>query len=769
MFYAHSYEGLPEERWQLLSEHLNGVASLAGRGTFHSDICHTLGLLHDLGKYTEGFQARLRNDPKKVDHSTAGAQLACERYGLLGQLMAYALAGHHAGLANGKRVDSVSLTPLFEATGGRLTGGRGEKLLGALDEVWKQEIGHQLPQVSDLGRFSLHPSLKRFSLPFFVRYLLSCLVDADYEDTGRAEASALGRPYDDVQRPGLHQLKEALDGHMNGFQRSKPIHEWRHDILSEARRKAKARAGVFTMTVPTGGGKTLSSMSFALDHAINHGLDRVIYVIPYTSIIEQNASVFREAFGVYGDAAIIEHHSNFDMDSPKDAAMADDADTPDNDRDRVRKLRRVMERWDAPVIVTTSVQFFETLFSNRPSQLRKLRRMTNSVIVLDEVQSLPLKLLQPCVAALRELSDSYSSSVVLCTATQPALTDNGSDKGFRGGFQATVEIAPDPEALYERFKRVEVRREDEPLSDDALGEVLRGRDQVLCIVSTKRHAAALFERIADAEGAYYLTTELYPKHRSARLAEIRQALRDGMPCRLISTSLIEAGVDLDFPAVYRAECGIESLAQAAGRCNREGKLERGEVVWFRSAEEHGNIRGKTSNSMFADMERRVKTAEDVFRDHADPFSLSAIKQYFEGVYWRNKDELGQAMMALHQREIDSIPFETIAREFRLIEQEQKSLIIARESEPREIVDRLWDESISVRDAARKLGPYSVSVYDSQFTQLVRESEGLVEFIRPELYGDQFALLRTDLNPELYLCERGLSLNRLGIVNGALVF
>ncbi|MEM0930063.1 MAG: CRISPR-associated endonuclease Cas3'' [Pseudomonadota bacterium] len=758
MFYAHSYKGLVEERWQPLSEHLKGVAALAGRATFHSSICHTLGLLHDLGKYTEGFQARLRDDPKKVDHSAAGAQLACERYGLLGQLMAYALAGHHTGLANGKRVDGTSLAPLFEANGGRLAGGHGEALLGALDDVWKQEIGHEVPELSDLRRISLHPVLGRFSLPFFVRYLLSCLVDADYEDTGRAEAAALGRPYDDVQRPSLHQLKEALDGHMNGFPRTKPIHEWRHDILSEARRKASARPGVFTMTVPTGGGKTLSSMSFALDHAITHGLDRVIYVIPYTSIIEQNASVFREAFGVHGEAAIIEHHSNFDLDTSPDAAAADDVDVVRDGADRVRKLRRVMERWDAPVVVTTTVQFFESLFANRPSKLRKLRRMTNSVIILDEVQSLPLKLLQPCVAALRELSDSYGSTVVLCTATQPALTDDGSDKGFRGGFQAPVEIAPDPEALYERFKRVEVRREDEPLSDDELGEVLRGRDQVLCIVNTKRHADALYERVADVEGAYYLTTDLYPRHRSARLAEIRQALRDGKSCRLISTSLIEAGVDLDFPVVYRAECGIEPLAQAAGRCNREGKLERGEVVWFRSAEEHGDIHGKTNNSMFADMERRVKAAEDVFRDHADPFSLSAIKQYFEGVYWRNKKDLGQAMMALHQREIDNIPFETIARAFKLIDQEQKPLIVARESEPKEIVECLRNGSIRVGEAARKLGPYSVSVYNNQFAHLVREGQGLVEFIRPDLYGEQFALLRT----ELYSERRGLAVDSMGL-------
>lgn len=523
------------------------------------------------------------------------------------------------------------------------------------------------------------------------------------------------------------------------------------------------------MTVPTGGGKTLSSMSFALNHAIRHDLDRIIYVVPYTSIIEQNARAFRNAFGEHGEAAIIEHHSNVDMAMPTDEAVADDIDTAHDEAQRVRKLRQVMERWDAPVIVTTTVQFFETLFSNRPSKLRKLHRMTNSVIVLDEVQSLPLKVLQPSVAALRELSDSYGSSIVLCTATQPALTDEGGSKGFRGGFEAPVEIAPDPQALYERFKRVDVRREREPLSDDVLGGVLRERDQVLCIVNTKAHAAELYERIAGEKGVYFLTTDLYPKHRSARLDEIRQALKDGRPCRLVSTSLIEAGVDLDFPVVYRAECGIDSLAQAAGRCNREGVWDRGEVVWFQSAEEYGNIRGRQNIPMFRDMEMRALAAEKVFRTHADPLSLAAIKAYFEETYWDREGELGQDIMTLHNRSIDSIPFETIARRFKLIDQEQKSLIVAEEDEPKKLVERLRNEKISVGVAARKLGPYSVSVYDNQLKQLVRHSEGLVEFIRPELYGEQFALLRTGANDELYTEERGLNPSASGLSISGLLY
>ncbi|WP_437374622.1 CRISPR-associated helicase/endonuclease Cas3 [Inquilinus limosus] len=316
--------------------------------------------------------------------------------------------------------------------------------------------------------------------------------------------------------------------------------------------QGRAYARPVTLTVPTGGGKTLASLSFALEHAVRHGLRRVIYVIPYTSIIEQTAQVFRQALGSEDD--ILEHHASFDWERARRTRPDDEAP------DALAKLQRAAENWDVPVVVTTAVQFFESLFADRPSRCRKLHNIAGSVVVLDEAQTMPVHLLRPCMAAIDELARHYGASVVLCTATQPAL--RAVDGFENGGFAIDDEreLAPDPQDLYRRLKRVAVERLPGPVDDAAIARRFAEQPQMLCIVNRRAHAQRLFAAIRDLPGAVHLSTLMCPLHRRQVLAGLRDRLRQRLPVRLVATSLIEAGVDIDFPEVWRAAAGIDSIA-----------------------------------------------------------------------------------------------------------------------------------------------------------------------------------------------------------------
>ena len=358
--------------------------------------------------------------------------------------------------------------------------------------------------------------------------------------------------------PVLQQkLNTCLDS-MSRDTEPTPVNTLRQNVLFQCRDKAKFPRQIFSLTVPTGGGKTLSSMAFALDHAVQHGLRRVIYAIPFTSIIEQNAEVFQD---ILGREQVLEHHCNFkERDEPEEAAYN-------------RRRGLAAENWDTPVVVTTNVQFFESLFSNKTSRCRKLHNIARSVIVLDEAQAIPTEYLEPCLAALRELVDHYGCSVVLCTATQPALDDKSN---LRTALPKIQELVDNPAKLYEELCRTDVSFIGR-ITDDELAGRLEEEQQVLCIVSTKPQAKALFERLQKEEGVFHLSTNMYPQHRRRVLDSIRKRLKEKKSCRVVSTSLVEAGVDLDFPVVYRAMAGLDSIAQAAGRCNREGKMD--ELVW----------------------------------------------------------------------------------------------------------------------------------------------------------------------------------------------
>ena len=729
-YYAHSADPIDHDKWHRLAAHLEDTAARAAsflETVSCGDIGRAAGLLHDVGKYTGEFQTRLQGGPR-VDHSTAGAKIAVARYGTkLGRILAFCIAGHHAGLANG--VNGVRTTALTDRLNGTTL---------KLDPVWKQEI--TLPELT-VPPIKPRDNKTAFSAAFFTRMLFSALVDADYLDTEAYFASLKGSLPARGQHPKLGDLLARLESYLARLTSEADITEvnkLRREVLNHVRRKASSPQGLFTLTVPTGGGKTLTSLAFALEHAVRHGFTRVIYVIPFTSIVDQTASVFRDALRNDDDdpgSFLVEHHSAFDEDLI-------------GNREAKDKLRLSMENWDAPIIVTTAVQFFESLFANRPSRCRKLHNIANSVVILDEAQTLPLKLLRPCVTALDELARNWQSSIVLCTATQPSLS---ASDGFPGGFEGLQELAPDPKHLYRTLKRTRICQRGK-MDDARLAEQLRQSPQAMCIVNTRRHARELYEIIESADGACHLTTAMCARHRSEVLEDVRLRLKGGEPVRLVATSLVEAGVDIDFPVVWRAEAGLESIVQAAGRCNREGRASVADVFVFEPAEAEGR-------KPPAEIAQFAAAARGVMRHHNDPLSLEAIKNYFQEVYWIKDGEL-DAKGILYKldergRSLD-FPFESIAKEFRMIETDMVPVIVPyRGADSKDdTVARLLSKLDWVEHPgwiARDLQPYVVQIPLRARSSLL--ASGAVRIIRKEVFAEQFFVLT---NSDLYLKSVGLT-------------
>lgn len=735
MYFAHSGNRSDQSDWQPLPGHLFEVGKLAGANAayFSAELFARLtGLLHDFGKYSPEFQKRLEGENIRVDHATAGAKVAVEKYGQLGKLLAFAIAGHHAGLSNG--IDSCQGRSTLKE---RLTQVFG-KDIPSVDDRWKNEIklSEKLPAPPLKGAVGF----EGFQWAFFTRMIYSCLVDADFLDTEKFYLGLENKYPMRKDFPSLAELREKLDEYLESLmvkaQKESPseINNLRQRILLHCRSQAGLPRGLFSLSVPTGGGKTLTSMAFALDHALQSTKDgktesqmrRIIYVIPFTSIIEQNAKEFRKAFVELGDKAVLEHHSAFDEGKFQQK----------NSRD---KLKLAMENWDAPVIVTTAVQFFESLFADRPSRCRKLHNITGSVIILDEAQILPLKLLRPIMAAIDELVRNYACSIVLCTATQPALLK---EQGFYNGFENVCELAPkriDPDWAdkYQYFDRTRVKHIGIQ-SDSELQSYLK-REQVLLIVNNRRHARALYDSIKDEAGAKLLTTLLCAKHRSKVLDEVRADLIAGKPCRVVSTSLIEAGVDVDFPLVLREECGLDSVAQAAGRCNREGRrdADQSKVLIFQSPEWKAP----------PELDQLAGSMREVVRNHAgDLLAPEAITRYFQSVYWQQGNELdAKQLLKAHQDHARSFdfPFQNIARDFQMIESHMLPLIIPYESEAEGLVNSLRFAE-QVGGIARKLQPYLVQIPRQAFIALA--DARAIAPVAAERFGDQFWVLT---NMDLY--------------------
>ncbi|MCL6473334.1 MAG: CRISPR-associated helicase Cas3' [Firmicutes bacterium] len=716
-FYAHSLEGTSYQNWHLLEDHLRATANLArqfadefGSGQW----AYVAGLWHDLGKYSTAFQKKIRaatpgadahNEARvHVDHSTAGALHAVNNYGKLGRILAYVIAGHHTGLPDWQ-ADEIGPKALSQ----RLLN------ISLLDDAYEGGISSSIlncPIPEEKPKPGSDPA-------FWIRMLFSCLVDADYLDTEaffepeKADARGLYPPLVDLL-PGFDEYMQRKSQEAPNT----PVNRIRAKVLKRCIEIAEHPPGMYTLTVPTGGGKTLSSMAFALNHAVIHGKRRIIYVIPYTSIIEQTTDQFRQIFG----DAVVEHHSNIDV--------ANEA----TESTGLTKSRLACENWDAPIIVTTSVQFFESLFASRTSRCRKLHNIANSVVVFDEAQLLPPDFLMPTLHALKELTKFYGVTLLLCTATQPALVKR---EGF-DGLENVEEIIDDPIVLHHSLKRVSIhvpRDLDNPISWDELAVELTKHESVLCIVNRRDDARELWTHMP--EGTIHLSGLMCGEHRSKVIADIKANLVQGHPVRVISTQLVEAGVDIDFPIVYRALSGIDSIAQAAGRCNREGRRELGDVYVFvpQKASPPGLLR------QTADIGRRLLAKFD------DPIAPKRFEEFFKELYWLRGDRLDREgiLQDLASNVELSFGFRTAAMKFQLIDEKSYLPVIVKYGDGSDLID-LLNRIGPERWLLRRLQRYIVNL--PRYTHVKLLESGAIRELCPGIFVQEHPSL---YNEKLGLC------------------
>lgn len=714
-----------------LAEHLRCVAELAAEfaKTYGADWARLAGRWHDLGKYRARFQryirqasgfeadAHIRGEAGKAPHSTAGALHAIQHFGVAGRVLAYLIAGHHAGLSD-----------WFGGLDARLD------LPASRDELAEALAATPPADILDAGGFE--PDLRvipggRDGFALWVRMLFSALVDADFLDTERymdAEKFAARNRW-----PTLAELAPRFDAHMAalaGRAAPTPVNRLRADILAQCRAAAALAPGLFSLTVPTGGGKTLSGMAFALEHARQHGKRRVIHVIPYTSIIEQTTDVFRSIFG----DAVVEHHSNAESDPGAETAAS----------------RLACENWDAPIVVTTNVQFFESLFAARTARCRKLHNLVDAVVILDEAQLLPPEFLQPILDVLNLLTRHYGVTVVLSTATQPALATRtyfDARQNLRG-LDDVREIIQDPDALYRALDRVHVRLPDDwqaPTDWPTLAAELCSHDSVLAIVNRRADARELWAHMP--KGTLHLSALMCGAHRSQLIEAIKARLKAGIPTRVISTQLIEAGVDVDFPVVYRALAGLDSIAQAAGRCNREGQLTgKGEVVVFVAPQ-------PAPRGLLLTGENACRS---VLHGATEPaLSRAQFARYFERLYADCQlDAHGICgLLAVDGREL-AVNFRTAAERFRLIADDDSVPIVVlyRGADGQDARIDQWLALLRKekphRWLMRKLQRYTVTLHRAQAIALLHQGD--IEEILPGLFAQ--------VSDWLYDQETGLNLD-----------
>ena len=682
----------------LLRPHLEEVGKLAQKfaNPFGAgEMALAAGMLHDFGKYSPEFQNRVRGESAPAPHSVFGAKKALEQYNdpYIGRAVAWCVAGHHSGLAD--------------------YGDMKAKLNAALPlpEKAPRDDGFSTPPPPQYPNLIRSPDA--FSAHFLIRMVFSCLVDADRLKAERhfnptfAEARK--------KRPALADLPPKLAAHLEkktAEAKQTPVNQLRAEVLRACRGRAKSAPGFFSLSVPTGGGKTLSSLAFALEHAVQNKMARVICAIPFTSVIEQSAEAFRAALGA---EAVLEHHCNYE---------------PKNEDETSRRMTMLSaENWDAPVVATTNVQLFESLFAASASRCRKLHNLAQSVIVLDEAQSLPAALMRPCMRALDELVKNYGASVVFCTATLPDFSELLKKSGAP---RPVSEIIPNLEPLHNEMRRVKIipPAPDVFHNPESLADELAKTESVLCIVNTRRQArdvfAALRERAKRGE-CFHLSTWMHPNHRTRTLNEIREKLKSGAPCRVVSTTLVEAGVDLDFPAVWRSAAGLDSVAQAAGRCNREGKMETGETVVFRMEDKGRQDWMWQENGLCAEaMKAENPLAPDVVRNYfAETFRLLGDAEMDETRVLSRIKDAGRKM---------AFPFKTIAETFRMIKDGSLPVVVPLDG-GRRVAEKL-DAGEDLAQWARRAQRWSASVSRADAEKLLQN--GAAERVGPDR---QFIILK----------------------------
>ena len=667
-------------RTESVQEHSNSVALLSSSfaSVFTESIQGRLvGLYHDFGKYSDAFQRRIRGGSESVDHSSIGAWM-CWR---IGQMAAsFAIMGHHCGLPDlGSKTD-VSGMPTF---------------MGRIKKINDSDMSGFHEHMIDSEDVPVLEFNSSDEFIFYTRMLFSCLVDADYLAT-EAFFNGSVRVRESVD---LRDLRDSLRAYVAPwFSSCNAVNVERCKILKRCLEVgANTKPGIFELSVPTGAGKTVASLAFAIEHAIENGLDRIIYVIPYTSIIEQTAEIFRN---ILGPDVILEHHS---------AAIHEDS----ND---YFKLIRASENWDIPVVVTTSVEFFESLYSSKPSKCRKLHNIARSVVVFDEVQMLPVNYLLPSLYAISTLVHDYNVSAVLCTATQPAL------RPFLLEFNPDCSISDIcSHDIYDSsvFSRVRYEYMGRNVDDACIASLLMAHKQGLCIVNTREAACAIYSRL-EGNGNYHLSTLMYPEHRKQVIAEIKRKLETEEDCRVVSTSLIEAGIDLDFPVVFKELSGFDSLVQAGGRCNREGKYSPSDSVVhvFRS-----------NRPLPFALRIPASCAEKVIRRFGFSDIEKSVSQYFREIYqFRGRADLDSKNI-LSDLKRGAISFRKIDSKFNFIESGTRTVLIPVADAERLL--NLVNLGDANRNTYRDLYKYGVPLYETQFLYLFER--GYLECVGNVLY------------------------------------
>lgn len=715
-YYAHTAETETGERhqnrkhWHPLAAHLQNVGDRARKFAepLLADAAKQAGLLHDLGKYRLPFQAYLTGEfPNSAEthHAVYGAALAFKKE-WLGP--AFAIAGHHAGLHDLSDLQALVSQKQYDAM----------NRLKPLEELFESEI-EEIPKELEEPEFARSGS-DRAVTEFYVRMLFSCLVDADFLDTERFKVGRERQPV--ALDPGL--LLGRLQARQRMFDVSSEINKIRAGIFRDCLAKAAEPRGFFSLTVPTGGGKTFSGMAFALEHARHHQMRRVIVVIPYLSIIEQNAAEYRNVLDPQDEGVVIEHHSAVDVKN----RVEDQGRTPEE---------LAAENWDAPVVVTTSVQFIETLFSNRTSKCRKLHNIANSVVLLDEVQTLPSHLLDPLLHVLRGLKEHYRTSFVFSTATQPAFARSTSlPNGFAPN--QVQEIASNTVELFRRLKRVEYDIRSTPTGWSELAGEWESEPQVLGVVNTRKHAAKWWEllRQRKLEGVLHLSSAMCADHRAEVLKEAYRRLEKGDPCRLVATQVVEAGVDIDFPVVFWALGPLDSIVQAAGRCNREGHPRMGRMVVFRPTD------GKLPSGVY-------RVATDIAARLLDPLSTvsSGILSVDPGLFSRYFAELFQYVPTDYQRgrecsiqeDREALRFREVGRKAKVIIDDTQAVIAPRGKAFEKIAEIRQRAQTTgqrfTREDLRSLQRFMVNLHMRDFRKL--DTMGL---LRPLLPGMELRVL-----------------------------
>ena len=715
MAYAHSLNTLGQRHD--LEDHLHAVADLTKRFAKPLDAAdagYYLGLWHDIGKLHPDFQHYLlaaekgiRRGGPRVDHKAAGALLAIEIF----QPLALPIQGHHGGLTT--RADFKSwLNEHIDRA--RQTLAMAEATIPGLRPVAKLPIPEQ---------HTCNP----LAAEMFLRLLFSALVDGDYLDTEahfNPDQADLRGPQ--VELVELWRRFEADQARISG-KNDDIVNRARHEIYEACLAAAEQSPGIYRLTVPTGGGKTRSAMAFALRHALRHGMERIIVAVPYLSITEQTARVYRDIFETDGQSVVLEHHSGASFDGDDEGAAG--------------WMSLAAENWDAPIVVTTTVQLFDSLFSNRPQATRKLHRLANAVILLDEVQALPPHRIIPILDALRHLT-AYNTTVVLSTATQPVYE---TIPGFAD--LHTREIVPNAAKYFAELERVryEWRLEEPPEWADVVHEMLT-EPQAMTIVNTRRDAQALYtELLRHDPHALHLSAAMCGLHKHRVLDIVRRRLADGEPCHLVSTQVVEAGVDLDFALVLRAIAPLDAIIQAAGRCNREGRLHRGRVIVFDPAE------GRLPQGVYR---TAAGLARAVLGSGVDPNSPAAVRPYFSRLFATINGDIDNIRDC--RRRMDYV--ET-ARRFRLIDDETESVLVPYGS-PDECarLHRLLDAMAARRGNPRKLWralqPYAVALPRRQIQRALSEGMALETPGGPILwqgaYDPQMGITFEDTTAPVYL-------------------